>query len=106
VGWAFGLILAEIAPDRAAAVLARGRAYGDSRLFCGVHNASAVEAGRVVGATMVAALHTSKEFRADLAAAETELFALRRTQPYLSESCVDEVMLETMSPYASMPAKP
>src|SRR5580658_5997678 len=90
VAWAFGLILAEIAPDRATAVMARARAYGDSRLFCGVHNASAVEAGRVVGATMVAALHGSKEFRADLAAAEAELLALRRSHPDGSQFCVAE----------------
>jgi acid phosphatase (class A) len=106
VSWAFGLILAEMAPDRATAVLTRARAYGDSRLFCGVHNASAVEAGQVVAATMVAALQGSKEFRADLTAAEAELLALRKNHPYGSESCVTEAGLSAMSPYVGVMAPP
>jgi acid phosphatase (class A) len=106
VSWALGLILAEIAPDRAAAVLARARAYGDSRLYCGVHNASAVEAGRVAGAAMIAALHGSKEFRSDLVAAEAELLALRKSHPYGAVACVTEVGLSAMSPYSSVPMSP
>ena len=104
VSWAFGLILAEIAPDRATAVLARARAYGDSRTFCGAHNASAVETGRDAGAAVIAALHSSKEFKADLAAAEAELLALRKSHPYGSEACVTEAGLTAMSPYSSVTA--
>jgi membrane-associated phospholipid phosphatase len=40
-----GLILAELVPEAASDVLARARAFGQSRIVCGVHNASAVEAG-------------------------------------------------------------
>lgn len=75
--WALGLILAEIAPDRATQILARARAYGESRVVCGVHNASAVEAGRTEASIVIAALHSSAEFRADLDAARTELAAAR-----------------------------
>jgi acid phosphatase (class A) len=32
-----GLILAELAPERATPILNRGRAYGESRVVCGVH---------------------------------------------------------------------
>ena len=45
MGWAWALILSELAPDRADAILARGLAYGESRAVCGVHYASDVEAG-------------------------------------------------------------
>src|SRR6185437_9243734 len=40
-GWTVGLILAELAPDRATEILARARAFGEGRLVCGVHNLSA-----------------------------------------------------------------
>lgn len=75
--WAFGLILAELAPDRTAPLLARARAYGESRVVCGVHNLSDVEEGRDNGAALVAALHGDAQFRADLEAARTELAGLR-----------------------------
>ena len=44
------MILAELLPDRATPILARGRAYGEEpyRLL-GVHNASAVVEGASVG---------------------------------------------------------
>jgi acid phosphatase (class A) len=75
--WIAALMFAEIAPDHATQVLARGRAYGESRVVCGVHTPSAVEAGRVNGAALVAALHSSGAFRADLDLARAELSSLR-----------------------------
>lgn len=51
LGWAWALIMSEMAPDRADEILARGLAYGESRAICGVHYAS--EAGRIVGACRV-----------------------------------------------------
>lgn len=44
-GTAVSLVLAELVPDRADAILARGRDYGESRIICGAHNASAIMAG-------------------------------------------------------------
>lgn len=76
-GWAVGLILAELAPDRSAQILQRARAFGESRVVCGVHSASAVEAGRLNGTAVVTALHGSADFRADMDAARAELAALR-----------------------------
>ncbi len=38
-------------------------------MICGVHNMSAVENGRTNGGILVAALHSSSEFRADLESA-------------------------------------
>ena len=83
-GWAAGLILAEIEPDRATPILARARAFGESRAVCGVHYASDVEAGRTTGAALVAALHASPEFQADLDAASRELTGLRTRGPALA----------------------
>jgi acid phosphatase (class A) len=77
VGWLYALLLAELDPEHAAAIAARGRAYGESRVVCGVHYLSDVEAGRLTAATVVAALHGMPEFEADVAAARAELAALR-----------------------------
>lgn len=79
--WAFGLILARLAPDRAAEILGRARAFGESRVVCGVHNVSAIVAGRVTADTVVAALEGDPDFRADLAGARNELVALRADGP-------------------------
>jgi acid phosphatase (class A) len=79
--WAMGLILAELAPDRGADILVRARAYGESRMVCGVHNMSAVEAGRTNGGILAAALHSSEAFRADLDVARKEIAAARNAGP-------------------------
>ncbi|MEN6489475.1 MAG: phosphatase PAP2 family protein [Smithella sp.] len=75
IGWTWALILAEIAPDRADAILSRGYAFGQSRVICGVHWQSDVNAGRVIAAAVVAKLHSVPVFQAQLAAAKKELAA-------------------------------
>jgi acid phosphatase (class A) len=72
LGWAWALILTEIAPDRADAILARGRAFGESRNICNAHWHSDVAEGRFMGAATVARLHADPIFRAELEAAKTE----------------------------------
>jgi len=73
LGWAWALILAELVPERADAILARGRAYGESRIICNVHWYSDVLAGRMMGASAVALMHNNPEFIADMKAAKEEL---------------------------------
>ncbi|HVK81806.1 MAG TPA: phosphatase PAP2 family protein [Verrucomicrobiae bacterium] len=73
IGWAWALILAELAPEHRDAILARGVAYGQSRAICGVHYPSDVRDGRLVGAALVAHLHADPAFRRDLEIARTEL---------------------------------
>jgi acid phosphatase (class A) len=77
IGWAWALILTEIAPDRADAILARGRAFGESRNVCNVHWHSDVVEGRFMGAAAVAKLHSDPIFCAELEAAKAELVAVR-----------------------------
>ena len=79
LGWTAGLVMAQLAPDRASEVLARGQAYGESRLVCGVHNLSAVEAGRTNAAGVCAALQSSSEFQAMMTKARVEVDAARRS---------------------------
>lgn len=80
-GWSVGLVLAELAPDRREAILARAKAFGESRVICGVHNMSSVEAGRQNAQNLFAALQASPAFKADLAAARAELDAARKAGP-------------------------
>jgi len=77
IGWAWALVLAEASSSEAQAILARGRAFGESRLVCNVHWASDVIEGRFIGAATVARLHAEPQFLADLAAARGELEAVR-----------------------------
>lgn len=72
IGWAWALILTEIAPERADKILARGRAYGESRNICNVHWQSDVAEGRFMGAATVARLHGDPVFCAELEAAKSE----------------------------------
>ena len=71
------MILAEIAPDRADAILSRGNAFGRSRVICGMHWQSDVHSGREVAAAVVAKLHADGVFLAQLAAAKKEPAAAR-----------------------------
>lgn len=77
LGWGFALILTELAPDRDDELLARGRAYSESRMVANHHWNSDVVWGRFMGAATVARLHADPTFRADLEAARGELAAIR-----------------------------
>jgi acid phosphatase (class A) len=90
VGWAWALMLTEIAPDRSGPVLARGMAYGQSRVICNVHWQSDVDAGRIVGAAAVARLHADPAFRADLDAGKAELDAVRTRRVTPTNDCAAE----------------
>ncbi|GBQ67229.1 acid phosphatase precursor [Komagataeibacter intermedius NRIC 0521] len=78
LGWSIALVLAELLPDRATPILQRGRVFGESRIVCGVHWESDVQAGYMVGAAEIAAMHGSPAFRADMEQARSELTARRR----------------------------
>lgn len=90
IGWGWALILAELAPDRAEALLARGRAFGDSRMVCNVHWYSDVVAGREVAAAAVAKLHTDEAFLAAMAAAGKEITRQRQAEAAPVVDCLAE----------------
>ncbi|MDE6683779.1 MAG: phosphatase PAP2 family protein, partial [Duncaniella sp.] len=50
IGWATALVLAEINPERQNEILKRGYEMGESRVICGYHFQSDVDAGRITGA--------------------------------------------------------
>jgi len=87
IGWAWALILSEIAPERADAILARGRAFGESRIVCNVHWCSDVVEGQFMGAAAVARLQADPAFQVELEAAKTEFTAARAKGLEPSRDC-------------------
>lgn len=77
-GWTWALVLASVMPDRAQSLLQRGRAYGQSRYICGMHNYSAVEAGMLAATSTFALVQTKPAYQADLKAARAEIDGLRK----------------------------
>jgi acid phosphatase (class A) len=77
IGWTWALILSEVAPDRTDALLERGYAFGQSRVICGMHWQSDVDAGRLIAAGVFARLHADPAFRAQVEAARVELADIR-----------------------------
>jgi acid phosphatase (class A) len=98
LAYSAGLVLAELIPVHATEILLRAQAFGESRAICGVHNLSAVEAGRLVSQSVVAALHANEFFRADLAAAHDELMNTQATSP-AAETCALEAETVKLRPY-------
>lgn len=97
-GWAWALVLAEAAPDHQDAILARGRAFTESRVVCNVHWQSDVEAGAMLGSAVVARLHDEPEFRADLDAARAEIAAARAAGRRPTRDCSAEAAALALSP--------
>ena len=90
-GWLAGLALAQAAPARATAVLARARSYGESRVVCGLHYASDVQAARLAASGVFAAEQNSAAFQADVQAARTELAQLQtHPEPLDAAECAVE----------------
>ena len=90
IGWSQALILAEIAPDRQDAILARGLSFGESRNVCNAHWFSDVLAGRIMGAATSARLHAIPAFLSDLAKAKEEIAAARAKGLKPSRDCAAE----------------
>ena len=72
-GWAYALIMATLLPEKATQFLVRGRLYGESRVVCGVHWLSDVDAARLNASAVFAVLLADPGFRADLEKARAEL---------------------------------
>lgn len=81
IGWTAVLTLIEIRPERQNELLQRGYDFGRSRVICGAHWQSDVDAARIMGAADFARLNADPEFVAEVAAAKKEIAAkLKATQ--------------------------
>lgn len=78
IGWATALVLAEVNPDRQNEILKRGYEMGQSRVICGYHFQSDVDAARIVSSAVVARLHANEAFMTQLNKAKKEFLKLQK----------------------------
>jgi len=103
-GWTFGLILSDAEPDRATPIQVRARAYGESRIVCGAHNMSAIEAGRLGATVTMQSVRQTAAYQADLEAARAELRAARNNPALTPDAagCATEAGLVAKSVLAGV----
>lgn len=80
IGWATALVLAEINVDRQDEILKRGYEMGQSRVICGYHFQSDVDAARLVASAVVARLHANENFMKQLEKAKKEFADLMKAE--------------------------
>lgn len=73
VGWLWGLILADVRPERSAALLKFGKGTGDLRVACRVHWESDVTGGRLLATALYMQIEHTPDYVADLEKAKAEL---------------------------------
>jgi acid phosphatase (class A) len=95
LGWAWASVLMELIPDRAQKILARGRAFGESRIVCGVHYESAVEAGRISAEATLMEVRATSDYRGDLATAREEIDRIKtlRSAPPVQQCTAEESLV-------------
>ena len=72
-GYLTAIVLANMVPEKATALYARGREFGDDRVVLGVHFPSDIEAGRLAATALAAAMLHDPAFLKDFAPAKAEL---------------------------------
>ena len=72
-GYVFGVVLGAAVPEKRDAILDRAAGYAESRVICGAHFPSDVEAGRVLGIALAAVMLAQPGFRRALQAVQVEL---------------------------------
>jgi acid phosphatase (class A) len=74
-GYMSAILLAQMIPEKRDALFARGREYGENRVIDGVHYPGDVEAGRIDGTLVAAALMANPAFQKAFAEAKAEVRA-------------------------------
>jgi acid phosphatase (class A) len=80
MGFSMGIILANLIPEKAAAIMSRANLYAENRLVCGVHHRSDIIAGQVLGSLVAVQLLQNSDFQKMLQASKVELRAAGLTQ--------------------------
>jgi acid phosphatase (class A) len=75
LSYSMGLILAQLMPEKSQAILARASDYAFSRVVCGAHYPSDIEASHVLATEMDMMMMDDKAFHAAFLAAKAELKA-------------------------------
>jgi acid phosphatase (class A) len=75
VGFGMGVVLANLMPGHAQAILQRSKQFAENRIICGFHFHSDIVAGQQFGTIMAIRLMQTPQFEADMKAARAELSA-------------------------------
>ena len=75
VGYGMGIVLANLMPSHAQAILGRSAQFAENRVICGMHFRSDIVAGQQFGTIMAIRLMQNPQFQADMNAARAELSA-------------------------------
>ena len=89
IGWGWALVLSQLMPEQAEAILNRGREYVYSRSVCNVHWQSDTLAGMAVASAAFARLQNDPLYLATVAAAGDEL-AKADTESVSAQACAAE----------------
>ena len=73
LGYAMGIILAELIPEKSKLIMERARLYGENRINCGAHFPSDVSSGQVLGTLVAKELLKNNEFQLFMKASKEEL---------------------------------
>lgn len=68
-----GIVLANLVPEKRAAIMDRAWEFGENRIVGGMHYRSDVEVGRIAGSLIAAALMDRDDFKRDYAAVQEEM---------------------------------
>jgi acid phosphatase (class A) len=86
-GWGTALTLAEVYPEQAQTILARGREYAESRMVCAVHFPTDLLGGQIVSTAVFSRLTDAPEYKRDLSCAREEHKMLTDDKAQLSPQC-------------------
>ncbi len=75
VGTLMGIVLANMVPEKRAAIMARAWEYGHNRVVGGIHYASDIEAGRIAGTVIAQTIMTHDDYKTEYEGAKAELRA-------------------------------
>lgn len=78
VAWTTALVLVEVVPAGAQAIIGRAVSYSNSRVICGLHFPADTEAGHFIGSAVIARAFTKPDFVRDLKCARREVEAVMR----------------------------
>jgi len=73
MGYAMGIVLANLIPEKSKEIMARARLYGENRINCGAHFPSDVTGGQVLGTLVAKELISNDEFKLLMNEARDEL---------------------------------
>jgi len=73
MGYAMGVVLANLVPEKAKEIMERSRLYGENRINCGAHFPSDVSGGQVLGTLVAKELFKNNEFQLLMKASKEEL---------------------------------